>query len=360
MGIYSPNRSGAMVMEQSETNYDYSPIDLGRMMYESACNDMIVFEAVLASDFTEIRSLSEGTLLESEIKEHNKKSVKELISKLKERAKKIWEAVKGAIRNAMGKLRAYCMGDGKKFVAAYRSAMSNNHDGDFEVKAKVRDSNGVLGLIKADIEGLKKTIYNTYGGNKVNKSEIVAKHLGSLVGTDAITPREYRKKIIDEGLKEITLTKGSAEIDKMLARIENVNENIRMLNDIQKRLEGEVKKIDEALREAEKDAEKDVAANITRNITTLISAAENVVSVVATAAIDLVNTDVRNCRRALGVVVNTSKFKSKNESFVIEAAMAADAELDVALDFVPGDKVDEESDKAIDAIIADIEAEPVA
>ena len=356
MGIYSPNRSGAVVMEQTKANYDYNSTDLGRIMYESACNDMIVFEAILATDFNEIKSLSEGTLLESEVKEHNKKSMKELIDSLKARLKKMWEAIRGAIRNAMGKLRAYCMGDGKKFVLSYRKIMNQYHDGDFEVKAKILEKNGVLDLVTVDIDGLQKRIYDNYAGEKVNRAEVVSKHLGSLLGKDVATPREFRKEYLDKHLKEVTLTKGSAEIEKMLSRIENVKVNIERLDGVQKRLNEQIKDTEKFLNDMAK--EDNEGKNTVQNITTLVSAAENVISVVATAAIDLINTDVRNCRKALGMVVNASK--TKHESALVEAAMAADAELDMALDFGPGDKVDEESDKAIDDIIADIEANPTA
>jgi hypothetical protein len=36
---------------------------MGRILYESECNDMAFFEAILASDFREIQGLQDGTLL---------------------------------------------------------------------------------------------------------------------------------------------------------------------------------------------------------------------------------------------------------------------------------------------------------
>ena len=82
MSIYSVNRTGSMALAQVAANESYKSEDIGRVLYETQVNDMAFFEAVLACDFNELKSMREGTLLESEVASLNEAAFGEMISKL--------------------------------------------------------------------------------------------------------------------------------------------------------------------------------------------------------------------------------------------------------------------------------------
>ena len=57
MPIYSGNRTGSAEFLALEADMSYGPNDMARIMYESECNDQMIFEAVLKNDFMEIRGI---------------------------------------------------------------------------------------------------------------------------------------------------------------------------------------------------------------------------------------------------------------------------------------------------------------
>ena len=122
MSIYSNNRTGVAATATLVANESYKSNDIGRILYESAVNDMAFFEAVIASDFNEIKGLREGTLLEAEVAALNEASAKEFFKGMAERVKKFWAKIKGAIKAAINKLAAYVLKDGKAFVAEFEAA----------------------------------------------------------------------------------------------------------------------------------------------------------------------------------------------------------------------------------------------
>ena len=91
MSIYSANRTGSFNVAQIPANESYKWNDIGRILCESQANDMAFFEAALACDFTEVKGLREGTILESEIASFTEAAEESLIEKLIKRVQE-WVA----------------------------------------------------------------------------------------------------------------------------------------------------------------------------------------------------------------------------------------------------------------------------
>lgn len=104
-----------------EANTSYSDHDMGRILYECAMNDMIIFNANISRDFQEAVAVNEGTMLTRELQAFQEFSVKDAWKKIKEGLKKFWSKVKGVFCNIYAKLSLWLNRNTKAYVEQNKS-----------------------------------------------------------------------------------------------------------------------------------------------------------------------------------------------------------------------------------------------
>ena len=350
MSIYSTNRSGSVALSSLAANESYRSTDLGRILYESQVNDRIMFEAVLASDFREIKGLREGTLVQSEISALNEASIKSFFANIKKRLEAFWQKIKGAIKNAITKISAYIFKDGKAFAANYRKFAENHKNAKIsEVKGMLPNFDLKIAPINiADLEGL---INKNKNNESVDKKKIIGIELGKTIGeSDSYTPQEYRNYINKNAGTEGKITSGStALIEKMLKYIEDASTSIKDMKETERVLEKAIKATGTSIKNAERELGKNDGTDhskIITNISILVSACETIISTVCASNISLTKARVKYSRSILGKIMSETR-KSYDES----AAIAAEDEVDMALEDMPGETVDPEVEEAVAEIV---------
>lgn len=368
MSIYSANRRNSMSLANVSSNRNYSPVDIGRIMYESQRNDMAIFESILMSDFNEIKKLKEGTLLESEIASLNESSAKDLLDTLKRRLASFWAKIKSAFEMAIRKISAYILRDGKAFAKDFRIQYANAKGkltSSSNITVKYRNNFKIKIPTADEIESIIRRAKNTSTGVKIHSATIVSAVLSSYVGEKVENPREYMKSISEKTFDDKNVE--PSMIEPMLKTIENASTVIKELEASKKQTNNNISRVGKLLRDAEREVESANASTnqnqteVIQNITMLVSAYETVVSCTTRASIACIKAEVRNYRRALGEVLGTVK----NESAIMieSAAIAAEDEVDNAITDVPGEDVDsnidpetqDAIDNAIDAAGVDTE-----
>lgn len=135
--IISTNRmstmNGNFVVAANES---YGIGDIGAILIEAEHNDMAIFNAILKSDFTEIRARQEGTMLESELTAMTEASAKGLFDSLAGALQKFWAKIKGVFKDAYAMIASYCVRHGKTFVKMNKKAIDALAD-NAEVKGAV-------------------------------------------------------------------------------------------------------------------------------------------------------------------------------------------------------------------------------
>lgn len=364
MGIYSANRSGSMTLAQVACNENYRPSDLATVMYESTVNDQRVFEAVLACDFMEIHSLREGTLLEAEVEESNKRSAKQLLASLKDRLAKFWAKIKNAFHVAIQKISAYILKDGKAFAADFRAAYKKKGaeyapTGDKMITYSAPTS---FQMVVPDVSECEAKIRaGKNSGDRLKAKDIIEVELGAAIGEASCSSTEFAKKVMEKAFATKELK--AADFDNMLTIIENASEAIKALRSNEKDTQRKLSGLEKSLKSAEKDLEKTKeTGTIIHNITVLCSAYETIVSCTTRASIKIVQTTVKSYRTALQRALGTIKAADKTVSE--SAAIVAGDEFDDAVNPAPStvdipitNETQEEIDQLVAAADADIAAE---
>lgn len=356
MSIYSANRSGSMSTATIRANECYNASDLGRIMYESQCNDMAIFEAIVCSDLLEQKAISEGVMLLSEAEEANKKSFKELMTSLKNRILEWLKKIKGAFQAAIRKISAYVLGNNKAFIedfkAAYNANMKKGKMFTGDISVKIYD----VDRIKSEIPAADK-ILSEVDANKnttgVNKQEIIKSVLNGDI-------KEFRKRVQDEYSTDMGCD--NSDISYYIEILSNAKESISHLKDLENEITKKVNGMVDILKKAERDAQSldknKVHADRVRSMTTTVAAYESILTVMVQLGITMVKTNVKNSRKALRAVLG--EMKGLSESF-IEASVAVDStDADAALiDSIGGDDVpvDPESIEEIEQLEAEVNAE---
>lgn len=362
MSIYSANRSGSMVatQEASALKGNYTSADLGRILYESQVNDMAIFEAVLATDFDEIKSLREGTILESEIASLNEEAKEGLGKKLVAALDALWKKIKELLTIAKRKIAAYVIRSGKAYAEDYKKFVADEKFANkfpSGVKGKMMDEN-ISDIIKLpDIDMVKNAISNATEAN-LSSAEVSSLALartldnGALVG---MNPSEYYTQVEILAFRERDLSKEDA--DACVKFLESGKDSIKEL----KKKEDEIDKAIKALKQ--KVTDKNEKDSVTRN-NMIVSAYQTVLSTAASTSIKVVNQNMKYARLNLGAIKAAYKANFKNEKMdkdIHEAMMfEAAAEVDEILNNAPGvDPIgDDESITAeIDKVLADADAE---
>lgn len=347
MGIYSSNRSGSMGVAQISANMSYGPTDIGRIMYECACNDQALFEAVLLSDMHELKGLSEGTILQSEVAALNEASLKEYAAKAQEMLKSLWTKLKGVFKTAIQNISAYILRDGKAFADKYRAAEKNFKSSGTVTNCTVRDTSFDITIpSQGSLEKFVLRDAKRYAED--GKQKAIAKMLATAAGKsgDEMTPKQFHAYVIEKAFKTNQEVKSSdtATINRMLDVISNAKDSIKALNAKEREAEKAIKAAGDVIKKTEREAGNTDAI---KTISMLVSACQTVLSCTTSASIKLVKTDVSQSRKILGKIMAECMHES---AVMVEAAgQAGEDEVEAALD----DTVETESDPEVEKFIAD-------
>ena len=364
MGIYSANRTGRLGVQLATLKENYTSADANRIMYECVVNDNKIFEAILANDFREIKSMREGTLLESERMALNEASIKELAASLKKHLSTFIGKIKSMIQTAITKISAYILRDGKAFVKNYREFMSKHtkyEDAVNAVKVVGRfgytDPKDDLNVNSSEIEKIINDSKNS--SDKINKSEVVSKFLAKKLNrATPCEPKAYRTIMLDLRMPQGEIsTKRNHEITNLCCKtLEDASSIVKKLKDTEKSTTKSINQIANELKRLEKLNNTENANNVVKNITTLVSAGEQIVSIIASTQISIVKAQVSNARKGLGKLMAKVREEEKGNNSndaVKEAAIDADAEIADAFDEIPGENLSDTLDPEITSEIND-------
>lgn len=266
MPIYSRNSASNMTVVANE-NYSYQ--DMGRILVESAQNDMLLFNAVLRSDFQEQAAITEGTMVASELQSFREEAKNGFWTGLKAKLKKLWEKIKGVFRSAYAKLTVWLVRNSKMFGAAARKTLATKPGLDkvkIPMYTKYNEANltsdvteklatSVEELIPAALEG-KSDPVNGFDINRILDKAIPGATSENLNDKFKafVTVKEYKDATVGEiGLK----------YDTLLANITTQSSRLKAIKKAEKSADNSVKRAIKVIDRAAKAAEgKDEASRV--------------------------------------------------------------------------------------------------
>lgn len=324
MGIYSANRSGMMESGAIVANENYTSSDAGRIIYESQVNDMAIFEAIIASDLQEAKAIQEGTLLESEAVKFNRQNATGILGKLEERLKYFWGKVKGMLKDAMNKIAAYVLRDGKAFAKEFRKRFEGK-----KIKEPVKTAifnTKILDSVNADYNKLKMT----------NISKTADKYAAK---TDMVKSNEIVKEILGKEISEYTDdvrnnmivdgTIDSSAIEGLLKMIEDGKKTIADIKASSNRIDKDFKDAIAYVRSLSKAKGNDDENYKVKNATAACSAFEKLSSMFCKLSILTAKTNIKQARVNLSTIL--SEAVQENAILAEAAALDAEAEVDDAM-----------------------------
>lgn len=349
MGIYSANRSGMMEAGSIAVNEDYTSSDFGRIMYESQVNDMAIFEAIIASDLQEAKAIQEGTLLESEAVKFNRQNATGLLGKLEEKLKYVWGKIKAALKDAMNKIAAYVLRDGKAFAKEFRK----KYDGKklknpikttvFNVEAYKKLNED---LAKIGIENVSKTVDKyAHNADMLKANEIIKELLGSDISEYS---ENFKNDIVTDG------TISSANVEALLNIVEDGKKAIAHVKALNNAMDKDFKSAISYVRSLSKAKSKDDENYKIKNATAACSAFEKLVSMFCKLNINGVKTLVKQSRVNLSTILS----EAVQESAVLAEAAALDAEAEVDDAMSPEVSVEIEEDPELKDAVEDVVDSP--
>lgn len=340
MGIYSPNRMGGSMTIQANENY--APVDIGMIMYESARNDMAIFEATLKSDFMEIKGIQEGTLLESELSALNEANAKSLFTSLKESLKKFWEKIKNVFKTAMAKI-ATALSTERALVKRF-DAVKKNAPKDFEITFGIVPTD----LLSSEVNIISDMVRSNVNADEVNKEDFIGMAYAKAVNeSNKLSSKEFVTKAAERSFKKDYTAKGvddeyisimaqmlNSGKSKLIANLKNTENraNIELRN-----LERELVNAENAVeRNKDSKSEEEKHAKILKNISILISASQTFIAQVC-------RTNINICKKRLSISAsNIRKVVNALSGVKNEYAMLVEeAEVELAMEDVPGVEGDE-------------------
>lgn len=345
MSIYSSNRIGSVSTSRTIANESYGMNDIGRIMYESECNNQKIFEAVLATDFSEICAIKEGTLLESEVDSANKKSKDSLISKLKARLMAFWAKIKAAFEDVIHRIAAFIMKNGKEFAEKFRKNMStirNNYKNDYEA---VMPTGFEVQIPTAD--DLIKEIRNPAYDTKDGCGEIVKKLLGKSLGASSYSPKEYQTEVIKKAFSDSKRKVSYSEFNGMLDSIDKSSDVIKGLQDKKKETQKAVDEYARMLKSLSNDNKTEI-----KDITTMVSACEMYLANTTKAAITVATKTVKSYRSTLAYIYASCVGKKSNAALGEAAAVEAEDDVDATFDSDEAPELDAKTQEDVDAVVA--------
>lgn len=308
MPIYSANRTGSFNVAQIPANESYKWNDIGRILCESQANDMAFFEAALACDFTEVKGLREGTILESEIASFTEAAEESLIEKLIKRVQEFIAKIKGVFRSLVDKMEAFTRND-KKLVKDFKKKLDadqqkNTWTGEYTL---VDLTHKAFNLSNAAIK------FSDTKNGIPGKTEYINSVLRTNLGVDGdVSPKTYAQMAIKAASKTQmrTLTQILDEIEK-----DNELDRIRKLQAaVEKNSQDRINELKAKKREAASEEAKD-------SVQVLIdfeSAWEITSSTIIKAAIAGAKFNARNRHNAVAAAIRETVKTAKHEAAVLD------------------------------------------
>ena len=224
MPIYSGNRTGsANIVIEADTSYGAN--DIGRIMYETEHNDQAIFEAILKSDFREIKGIREGTILKSEIASLNEASIKNLFNTIKEAILKLMNKLAGLAKNFIAAISAFLDKNGKKAIKDFDEKFDKSKFTSAEVE--------VIESATINLEVTTDDISNTNGFDKTGIIQhALAKALKNSqeidFNDDTVTPENFTKIFTNANLPRNddntpkTTVIGNNDVDELITKYKNI------------------------------------------------------------------------------------------------------------------------------------------
>lgn len=355
MPIFARNSVTATYGVSANESYSYD--DMGRILVESAQNDMILFNAVMANDFREQAALQEGTMVGSELQAFREFSVREAWEGLKKKLKKLWEKIKGVFRQVYAKLGVWFVRNGKAFAAMNRKILANKSDlGDCKLPVVLikqgsfaKDpATAVNGLTKK-AETMLKTIES--GEKKTKTAEDVCSELlqeSIKVKGEEITSSNYSKVFKKWAFAERKNVKYS-EVQSAIGGYDRLFDDITGKGDSIKELKKNEKEIDRSLKDMIKtlddkardaNSEKSGSGDKYSNASKVCSGYEKAITICTRSTIAAIKSQVANARQIVGKLVAYSPRKSTSEAAIYEEAAWLEGADDFAsMEDIPAEEI---------------------
>lgn len=289
MSIYSSNRIGSIPKDVlSET--EYTANDIGRILYESELNDQAIFEACIASDLSEIKSLREGG-----DRQHMSARLP-LIARIDSYANKLRNVFNSQIKSfaTLGVVKNQFI---KNFKKKYESTPFN---GTANIKVLVPSTKPVIPNIKEI-----KTAALSMEKNNTSREETISKLLGKSIKASPLNSKEFKEKL-KNSFKDVTINSSNANsyISSMLSSLENSKESIKSVMQLQKTINSDIKAIDKELRALTPDIDDFYKKR--KALSTCISIYEYVCTTIIGGVIFLEKENIRNSYKALSHIMKNN------------------------------------------------------
>lgn len=352
MPIYSGNRTGSAEFLALEADMSYGPNDMARIMYESECNDQMIFEAVLKNDFMEIKGIREGTILESELTALNEASKKHLIDSLKISLSKTGMKISGALKNASNAVAAYVMRDGKAYANIFEKKFAQdraNFDGkviqDVKVISKQFIGSFKLPSFKNDFSKALSSRMNETG---LDKTVLIQTGLQGCIpkyATEPVTPKQFTELCMENAFETVEINDSNVDsmAKSLLATIKGGSALIKSLKateaDTKKALLGAFTELkaankkgavaEAAADETEADAPAaEEAPDVISNLVVLTAAYQTVVAKYSAVRISITKKSLKYARAGLAKILAACKTPTSNPE--TQETVAQEARMDIA------------------------------
>lgn len=320
MPIYSRNSASNMTIVANE-NYSYQ--DMGRILAESAQNDMILFNAVLRSDFQEQAAITEGTMVASELQSFREASVKEFWNGLKARLQKLWEKIKGVFKQVYAKLTVWLVRNGKAFVAMHRKTLATK-TGLSEVKIpkylkRKAEFDKAMSLNKEISNDFSNMVVAYKGGVAAEDATAIQNKMYSKIpGANSENLAEKFKEYVFEEKKDVIFGDLHISVEELFNNITSKSKAIsdikKASNEADKGIKTAIAEINKKAKEAEKQTEGSGKGYQATSKT--CAAYETALTRVTKLQIKAIKDAVAQDRALIGALV---AYSPKSESALLEA-----------------------------------------
>lgn len=176
MGVYTKNRTNLGSYDFSNIVADESYIGLAgasRMLLENVQNEQMMFDAVVANDFTEVGLALEGA--DSQIYALQEASMSGILEKIKSFFKKIVEKIKGLFHSFMARINGVIIRDNKELLTKYKNEIikkdcSNMKYKWSEPKSKLDKADMSVTSINESLNGAIDSVFAVVDSNSDDKT----------------------------------------------------------------------------------------------------------------------------------------------------------------------------------------------
>lgn len=351
MPIFSGNRVSAGSMS-IVANENYGEHDFGRILYECALNDSMVFNSALLREFKEVEAVREGTMMESELRSFQEFSAKEAWNGLKEKMKKLWEKIKGIFKQVTAKLAVWFVRNGKAYVKANKHLLTADVAGckipKYRKKTEKYDRmiNNSLARTVKDIDFSKA---QSTGGSYQNASRTadeIAKMIYLNIFGESVDASNVNKAFMDaafdkENTEPVEFGKLGVSVAQLFEVIGNGKKPIKDLKKAESEADKSIKKVIKEIEKAKSKVKEGESTDSYSNASKYCTAYQSVLTNATKALIAMVKFDVKQSR---AVIAKLAAYSPVKESALFEMScwMEAAEEVEEELDSV--DPADAEAD----------------